>query len=251
MKAKTRILIVEDEFINMDLLKDYLLDSNYEISGDAMNSQEAIDILDKFDTDLAILDINIKGDKDGIWIAEQIREHYHIPFIFLSAYSDSPTLKRAGDTNPYGYLVKPFTRANVYSAVEIALRNFSKEKKTIHLPIENWVNESNLSITQSIFVKDNNLFKKIELSQIRYIQAYKNYLELQMEREKVIIRSTLSKFYQVLPEVYFQQVHRSFVVNLQHVDSLISTSLIIGLSTVPISKNFKAELLKKLNFFET
>ena len=67
----------------------------------------------------------------------------------------------------------------------------------------------------------------------------------------MIIRFTLSKFYQVLPEVYFQQVHRSFVVNLQHVDSLTSTSLMFGLSSLSISKNFKAELLKKLNFFET
>jgi DNA-binding LytR/AlgR family response regulator len=235
----------------MDLLRDYLVQSGYEISGDAMSAEEAMDVLERSSTDLVILDINLKGEKDGIWVAEQIREHYHIPFIFLSAYSDTPTIKRAAATNPYGYLVKPFTKANVYSAVEIALKNFEKEKMPLDLAIEDWANETELSINQSIFVKDNNLFKKIELSQIRYIQAYKNYLELQMEREKVIIRSTLSKFYQVLPEVYFQQVHRSFVVNLQHVDSLMSTSLIIGLSTVPISKNFKANLLKKLNFFES
>jgi DNA-binding LytR/AlgR family response regulator len=251
MKPKARLLIVEDEFITMDLLRDYLVQSGYEISGDAMSAEEAMDVLERSSTDLVILDINLKGEKDGIWVAEQIREHYHIPFIFLSAYSDTPTIKRAAATNPYGYLVKPFTKANVYSAVEIALKNFEKEKMPLDLAIEDWANETELSINQSIFVKDNNLFKKIELSQIRYIQAYKNYLELQMEREKVIIRSTLSKFYQVLPEVYFQQVHRSFVVNLQHVDSLMSTSLIIGLSTVPISKNFKANLLKKLNFFES
>ena len=104
--------------------------------------------------------------------------------------------------------------------------------------------------TKALFGKDNNLLKKIELSQIRYIQAYKNYLVLQMEREKVIIRFTLSKFYQVLPEVYFHQVHRSYLVNVQHVDSLTSTSLIIGLSSESISKNFKAELTKKLNFFQ-
>jgi hypothetical protein len=56
------------------------------------------------------------------------------------------------------------------------------------------VNESTLSINQALFVKDNHLFKEIELSQIRYIHAYKNYLELQMEREKGIIRSNLFKF---------------------------------------------------------
>ncbi len=251
MKPKASILIVEDEFINMDLLRDYLTQSGYEIAGDAMSADEAINVLEQFKTDLVILDINLKGEKDGIWVAEQIREHYQIPFIFLSAYSDSTTIKRASLTNPYGYLVKPFTKANVYSAVEIALKNFEKEKKPFDLPIEYWDNETELSIHQSIFVKDNNLFKKIELANIKYIQAYKNYLELQLEKQKIIIRSPLSKFGKILPPTYFQQIHRSFIVNLKHIDTLSNGTIGIGLNTLPVSKSYKNELLKKLNFFNS
>lgn len=251
MKSIASILIVEDEFINMDLLQDYLVQSGYQIAGDAMSAQEAIDVLERSSTDLAILDINLKGEKDGIWVAEQIRQHYHIPFIFLSAYSDTPTIKRAAATNPYGYLVKPFTKANVYSAVEIALKNFEKEKKPLDLAIEDWANETELSINQSIFVKDNNTFKKIEIANIRYIQAFKNYLELHLEKEKIIIRSPLSKFFKVLPQIYFQQVHRSFVINLKHIDKLSNAAITIGISSVPVSKSFKNELLKKLNFFNS
>ena len=148
-------------------------------------------------------------------------------------------------------MLKPFTRANVYSAVEIALRNYPKEKKTIHLSTENWVNESNLSINQSIFVKDNNLSKKIELANIKYIQAYKYYLELHLDKQKIIIRSPLSKFSKILPPTYFQQIHRSFIVNLKHIDTLSNGTIGIGLNTLPVSKSYKNDLLKKLNFFNS
>jgi len=110
MNKNVRILIVEDEFVTLDLLRDYLEESGYEVSGDAMSADEAIKILEKGETDFAMLDINIKGDKNGIWVAEQIQKKYKIPFIFLTAFSDSATVKTAAGTHPYGYLVKPFTK---------------------------------------------------------------------------------------------------------------------------------------------
>lgn len=70
MERKIRVLIVEDEFINLEVLRGYLEEMGYEISGDAMNPGEAIEVLERFDTDLAILDVNLKSQKDGIWIAE-------------------------------------------------------------------------------------------------------------------------------------------------------------------------------------
>ena len=117
MEKNVRILIVEDEFVTMDLLRDYLEESGYEVSGDAMSADEAIAILEKGDTDFAMLDINIRGEKDGIWVAEQINQKYKIPFIFLTALSDSPTVKAAARTNPYGYLVKPFKQADIFTTM--------------------------------------------------------------------------------------------------------------------------------------
>ena len=69
MQKNIRVLIVEDEFITMDMLRDYLEQSGYDVSGDAMRADEALDILERFDTDIVLLDINLKGEKDGIWIA--------------------------------------------------------------------------------------------------------------------------------------------------------------------------------------
>lgn len=249
MEKKIRVLIVEDEFITMDTLRDYLEESGYEVSGDAMRAEEAIDILERFDTDIVMLDINLKGEKDGIWIAEQIRQNYQIPFIFLSAYSDATTIERAASTNPYGYLVKPFSKADIFTAIEIALKNYAKEVRPLDIPEPNWADGSELLINQFIFVKDNLTFKKIVISEISYIQAYKNYIELHLQGQRVVIRSTLQKFTSILPQKYFLQVHRSFVVNIRFVDEISPNQINIGDQSIPLSKSYKDEFIKKFNFF--
>lgn len=249
MDKNVRILIVEDEFVTLDLLRDYLEESGYEVSGDAMSTDEAIEILEKGETDFAMLDINIKGDKNGIWIAEQIQKKYKIPFIFLTAFSDSATVKNAAGTHPYGYLVKPFTQADIYTTIEIALTNFNEQRRghraSEHQPDSHTV----LQLTDTIFVKDNLVFKKITIKDIQYIQAYKNYLELYLAGSSQIIRSTLSDFQKTLPEAYFIQTHRSFIVNKRCIDKIGANFLTIGASEIPISRGFKDDVLKHLKFY--
>jgi DNA-binding LytR/AlgR family response regulator len=249
MNKNVRVLIVEDEFITLDMLRDYLENSGYEVSGDAMRVEEAIEVLERFDTDIVMLDINLKGDKDGIWLAEHIRQNYQIPFIFLSAYSDSATIQRAAKTNPYGYLVKPFTQADVFAGIEIALKNYAKELRPLELPEQNWADGGELLIHQAIFVKDNLNYKKIALADIRYIQAFKNYIELHLNEQRIVIRSTLQKIAQILPQKYFVQVHRSFVVNIRFVDEINPNGVSIGADAIPLSKGYKDDFVTKFNFF--
>jgi DNA-binding LytR/AlgR family response regulator len=249
MQKNIRVLIAEDEFITLDTLRDYLEQSGYEIAGDAMSAKEAIAILDRFDTDIAILDINLKGDKDGIWLAEQIRKNYRIPFIFLTAYSDAATIQKAANVNPYGYLVKPFKQADIYSAIEVALKNYAKESNPLELSAENLENPSELLINQSIFVKTDLAYKKIILADIRYIQSFGNYIEIHFQTQKIVIRSTLQRFINILPKKHFVQVHRSFVVNIQSVEEINANFIKIGTNSIPLSKSHKEEFVNKLNFF--
>lgn len=248
MDKKIRILIVEDEFINLDLIQSYLRNAGYEISGDAMNAEEAVEVLEHFDTDLAILDINIQGDKDGIWIAEQIRAHYHIPFIFLTAYSDSATVKRAAEVNPYSYLVKPFTQADIFTAIEIALKNYEKEHEKMDLPEEFLLGEGELSIQDTIFVKENTAYKKILIRDIQYVQSFKNYIDVFMKTERIVLRSSLQGFLSSLPQVHFVQVHRSFIVNISYIDLVESDFILIGERKIPLSKSNRDDLFKKIRF---
>lgn len=249
MEKNIRVLIVEDEFINLDLLRDYLEDAGYEVSGDAMKADEAIEILERFDTDIAILDINIKGEKDGIWIAEQIRQKYHIPFIFLTAYSDPKTVARAANVNPYGYLVKPFIQADIFTSIEIALKNYAKEKGAYDLPKETTEETTELAIGDFLFVKDDYTFKKILIADIHFIQAYKNYIEISFANSRIILRSTLQKFSEVLPKKHFVQTHRSFIINLNFINNINVDMIVVGDKEVPLSKTYKEDFIKKIRLF--
>lgn len=249
MKKNIRILIVEDEFVTLDLLRDYLEESGYEVSGDAMSADEALAVLEKGDTDFAMLDINIKGNKNGIWLAEKINQEYKIPFIFLTAFSDAHTIKAATLTNPYGYLVKPFTQADIFAAIEVGLNNYNNKK------IQQQQNDTPTpkvhisQIEDSIFVKDQSVFKKIYIKDIQYIQVFKNYLELQFADSRQIIRSTLSDFQKTLPPDYFIQTHRSYLVNTHYLEKIGGNFVIIGKHNIPISRGYKETVLKGLKIY--
>lgn len=246
MSKNIRILIVEDEFVTLDLLRDYLEESGYEISGDAMSAAEAIEILEKGETDFAMLDINIRGDKDGIWLAEQIQEKYHIPFVFLTAFSDAPTVKAASRTHPYGYLVKPFTQADIFTTLAIALSNYNERQ---HQSETQPQLTSAIKIEDTIFVKDNQTYTKVAIKEIRYVQAYKNYLELHLQDSRQIIRSTLTDFQKTLPQSHFIQTHRSFIVNINFIEKIGGDFLIIDSTEIPVSRGLKDDVLKRLKFY--
>ena len=122
---KVNILIVEDEALIAESLSETLEDLGYEISGMAMRAKEALDIIAKEQPDIAILDINLKGKEDGIWLAEEIRKNYDFPYIFLTSYGNRSTVERAVKTKPNGYLIKPFKKADIFSAIEVALTNYA------------------------------------------------------------------------------------------------------------------------------
>ncbi len=249
MNEKVRVLIVEDEFITLDSLRDSLEEIGYDISGDAMKAEEALAILERKDTDIAILDIQLKGEKSGIWLAEQIRERYKIPFIFLSAFSDPATIREAAQTEPYGYLVKPFTPSDIFAAIEVALKNFSKTNEALQLPKSHTKVTDEVLVNDAIFVKDDLVFRKITISDIRYIQAFKNYLELHFIDNRHVIRSTLKDFFEILPSTHFMQTHRSYVVNIDKVEKVGSNFVMVGDASVPVSNNYREALLQRLKFF--
>ncbi len=246
---KIRVLIVEDEFITLDALRDELEEIGYAISGDAMTADEALAILERGDTDIAILDIHLKGSQSGIWLAARIRERFQIPFIFLSAFSDKATIAEAAKTEPSSYLVKPFTQADLYAAIELALHTHSKQQESLQLPESHTDTTKELLINDSIFVKDELTYRKIPLSDICFVEAFKNYLELHLDTGRHVIRSTLKDFLDILPDEFFIQTHRSFIVNLEKVSEIGPTFLQIKETKVPISRGHKEEVMTRLNLY--
>jgi DNA-binding NarL/FixJ family response regulator len=125
--SKLRILIVEDEPAIAEHIAAYLDNEDFEVSGIAYDSEDALEQLQINTPDGVILDINLESEKDGIAIAQIINDTYQLPFLFLTAHSDKHTLNRAKIVNPSGYIVKPFNEKTLQASVEIAIANHSSQ----------------------------------------------------------------------------------------------------------------------------
>lgn len=119
---KKRILIVEDEKIVSKDLESSLRSMGYEICGSTGSGEEAISIALKKKPDLILMEILLHSHLNGIEAAEEIRKESNVPIIYLTNYADDRTVNRAKQTNPSGYILKPFEEREIKAAIEIALQ---------------------------------------------------------------------------------------------------------------------------------
>jgi DNA-binding NarL/FixJ family response regulator len=123
-----KVLIVEDEPVIAENVSLYLDNNDFEVSGIAYDSDEAMQQLQQNTPDAVIMDINLGSAKDGIDIASHINSNYQLPFLFLTSYSDKNTLDRAKRVKPAGYIVMPFNEKTLLASLEIAISNHAAEK---------------------------------------------------------------------------------------------------------------------------
>jgi len=146
-----RILIVEDEAIIAQNIKSSLEIIGYQVVGHAMNGDKALDLFAHNEADLILLDISIKGSLSGIDLAKVIRKKYNIPFIYITSYSDKVTLDLVKETNPYGYIVKPFNDNDLKVNIELALHKHKQEQSFQTFSKESIEKRLNLSLTDREF----------------------------------------------------------------------------------------------------
>ena len=126
---KASILIVEDERIVARDIQEAMTDAGYDVIAIASSAEEVFTVLRERRPDVILMDIRIRGDRDGMEVAKEVRERYRIPVIYLTAHADEATLDRARRTEPYGYLLKPVKIVETRIAVEIALYKSKLERR--------------------------------------------------------------------------------------------------------------------------
>jgi two-component system response regulator LytT len=243
--AEIKILIIEDELIIAEDLKIQLTKLGYWVTGIAKTYDKAIELMEKQLPDLMLIDIRLKGLKDGIDLAETVRKRHELPLIFLTSHADKNTVERAKKVHPNGYLIKPFEREDLYTSIEIAFANYI-QKKAGQKESKKLEDEQNAIIDDSIFVKKDHLLIKIRFDELQWIRAERNYLELHCDSKKHLIRSTLQDFLNKLPANMFFQVHRSFAINLNHLSAIEYTTVLIGNQEIPLGRSFAEPLKEKL-----
>jgi CheY-like chemotaxis protein len=118
-----KILIVEDDDVIARVADWRLKNLGYTVCGRAVTGAEAMELVTKENPDLVLMDINIRGEMDGIDTAKMIKDRFTIPVVYLTSHSDGTTLERARATHPDGFIVKPFEDNDLRVAIRLALKN--------------------------------------------------------------------------------------------------------------------------------
>jgi two-component system cell cycle sensor histidine kinase/response regulator CckA len=128
-ESRAKILVVEDERIVAEDIRRSLKKLGYDVCGVVSTGQEAIRKAIQLRPDLVLMDIVLRMHMNGIQAAAAIHEKIDVPVIYLTAYADSDTLEKAKQTEPYGYLLKPFENRELQTAIEMSLYKHRTERR--------------------------------------------------------------------------------------------------------------------------
>ena len=126
---RPKIMVVEDEWIIANDIKNCLIDLGYMVTSIAATAEEAIEQAGQDIPDLILMDIMLKGEMNGIEAAKEIHKRFDIPVIFLTAYDNQYLVEQAKQTDSYGYLLKPFKDKELHIAIDMALHRKGHDKK--------------------------------------------------------------------------------------------------------------------------
>ena len=247
--AKAKILIVEDEILLAQDLRDNYLSNQYEVIGIAASVAEAEKFLVDAAPDLLILDIMLRGNRDGIDLAAIVNDRYQIPFIFLTSYADKTLVARAKKVRPHAYLMKPFNEYEIPIAIELALSNYEKKRTPVEIDLSKEFDESEnrvMNLRNSLFLKKDTAFQRVKLDDISLLEADNNYTTIFAGNERFIYSTVLKKIEEKLPRSTFMRVHRSYVINIKAIEGFEGNTLLVQSKRVPVSQQYREEVFKKL-----
>jgi DNA-binding LytR/AlgR family response regulator len=249
METPLRILIVEDEMVIGANISLQLSRLGYEVTGIVPRGEEALVHIRENQPDIVLLDIQLKGNIDGIQTAEIMQKEFDIPVIYLTANSDDAHFNRAKATHPYGFISKPFKNLDLKRAIELTISRLqSSTRNEIHKTPESAAlkNNSSFVLTDSIFARNHEKMVKIVIKDIYYIEAERNYCRIHSKDKEYLLVMTLKDINDKLPQGHFVRVHRSFIVNVAHVDEVALSHVAVAKKAIPLSKSFRGDLLKVL-----
>jgi DNA-binding LytR/AlgR family response regulator len=236
-----KILAVEDDPIYAESLEFVVNELGYELIGIVDNAAATLQAIQLTTPDLILMDIHINDSVNGIELAAKINSNKRIPIIFVTAFKDKETFKKAKLTSPKAYVIKPYEASSLQAAIELAIFNE---------PVENAVGLQSSSTPDTFYLKDNSRLIKIKLSDIVIVEVDEKYCFIVTTQKKHIVNARLKDILQKLPPDDFVQVHRSYVVRKNAIDEVNvgEQTLKVMDKTIPIGKSYKEQLLATLNY---
>ena len=241
MEKINKILIVEDEMIIAANISMQLSNLGYNITGIIPRGEEVLVHIESNLPDIILMDINLKGDLDGVEIATLIQKSYKIPIIFLTANSDEVNFNRAKATNPYGFIAKPFKKLDLQRTIELTIIRIQEEHALEnHLEV---TPDEPFILSDCIFVRSHDKMVKVNITDILYIEAERNYCKIHCKDKEHLLVLTLKDIEEKLSSQHFLRIHRSFIVNISHIDEIATSHVVIAKKAIPLSAELKKQLL--------
>lgn len=231
---KLNIYVVEDMAISRLAIIQVLSKNGHTVIGSAAKAVTALEQIINLPVDIVLIDINLLGEEDGIWLGTQLRQTQDIPFIYLTAYSDEDTVARLNETNPNGYLLKPYNKPMLLMAINIAYASYNYAKKSTNTAPQN----------DFIIVSKGSQKVKIYFHEIRYLQADDNYVQVYAQTGTYLERIRLKDLLALLPDHIFRKLNRSLIVNMNYVTSVGKNSVYMDAMALPMSRVYQKEVLE-------
>ena len=222
---KTNFLVIEDDPIISNTIKFILESNNGVVIGIAKDFETAVGFLNSKKPDVCLIDINLKGEFDGIDFAMEL-DKIQIPYFYLTAQTDHLTIEKVHKTNPLGYIVKPFTKAGLWSSISVVWQKHLNEKEKIFT------------------IKSDGYIYKIPENDILFLEAFDNYCYVHSENKKILVPHTLKKVKSQLQGNHFFSPHRSYYVNTKKITDIGLTTIHLNSISISLSKAKRPELLK-------
>ncbi len=246
--APISITIVEDEFMIAEDIKSLLLDHEYQLIDVFSKAEDALPSILGNPPDLLLVDIRLSGKMSGIELVKNVKLKFSIPVIYITANSDTDTYTKAKLTSPNAFLIKPFTHSNLLAAVDLALYNFAQNRTPDHIsrsvdgeqPYSTYINKC-------LFIRVNGKHKKVCSENILFVEANGSYVSVQTDAERYVLSQNLNNFLIKTPLRQLVRIHRSYVINIDRVDSFDESSVLVLNHKLPISETYRAEFLSKIH----
>jgi DNA-binding response OmpR family regulator len=215
MENNIDILIIEDEALIAETIRMQLEDFGYHICNVCYKFETAMQAIEKADYDLVITDINLGhgiDEKSGLVLMNQMKRVKKCPFIFLTAFSDRDTLKKATSLYPSAYLVKPVNEANLFAAIQLAVENYQNTKSP------GYENSDEKPAPDYFFVKSGTRLIKVFWKDVYCLESVKNYVRIKSTAHTadLLVRASLQQFLKSnIPEIFrklFVKINRSTAI---------------------------------------
>ena len=244
--APIQILIVEDDMIVGAHISLVLAEAGYGVLGLIPTGEAALEQIRVHPPDLVLMDIQLKGNLDGVDTAAEIYQNFQIPVIFLTANSDAATFARAKATFPYAFIDKPFRPSALLRAVELVVQRIHETQTSDPPAAQEQRQGTPKPLSDLVFVRDKDRMVKVKLSDIRYVAAERNYCRIHTSDRQYLLSSPMKSLEPQLGE-HFVRTHRSFVVNINAIDSFDEFYLYLNKDAIPLGKSYKEDVLNRLN----